>query len=418
MTAEIGILNTTGVALAADSAVTVGSSKVFNTADKLFSLSKHHPVGVMFYGNASFMGVPWETVIKIYRKRLGALTFPTLEEYCDDFFEFLKEDSRFYDKEYERKLIATKFNQFFEELLDNINDTIPEIWKVDPTEEQILQIIFGESSYFAGYLTDMDTVEGFNDDYFEYFYDNYGDTVEKIITSKVNLDVDEEIIYLFIIIAACLVIKEEFYLNDTGVVIAGFGDDEIFPVLKSYTVEGIFNGVLKYKEGHDVHINANKSATIVPFAQQEMVHSFLTGIDPYLKRQVVGLIEKITLIYPKVVEKNASSWDEEQNELLKNFGEEIFEQFTSRIDELINDEFSSPILNTVATFPKEELAAMAEALVNLTSIKRKVSFQTETVGGPIDVAVISKGDGFIWIKRKHYFNADLNHSYFTNYMER
>jgi len=68
MTAEIGILNTTGVALAADSAVTIGSSKVFNSADKLFSLSKHHPVGIMIYGNASFMGVPWETIIKIYRR--------------------------------------------------------------------------------------------------------------------------------------------------------------------------------------------------------------------------------------------------------------------------------------------------------------------------------------------------------------
>lgn len=65
--------------------------------------------------------------------------------------------------------------------------------------------------------------------------------------------------------------------------------------------------------------------------------------------------------------------------------------------------------------PKDELAAMAEALVNLTSFKRKVSMETETVGGPIDVAVISKGDGFIWIKRKHYFKSELNPQFFANY---
>jgi len=34
------------------------------------------------------------------------------------------------------------------------------------------------------------------------------------------------------------------------------------------------------------------------------------------------------------------------------------------------------------------------------------------VVGPVDVAVISKGDGLIWIKRKHYFAPDLNHRYF------
>ena len=55
---------------------------------------------------------------------------------------------------------------------------------------------------------------------------------------------------------------------------------------------------------------------------------------------------------------------------------------------------------------------MAEALVNLTSLKRRVTPEDETVGGPVDVAVISKGDGLIWIKRKHYFAPELNHRYF------
>jgi hypothetical protein len=56
---------------------------------------------------------------------------------------------------------------------------------------------------------------------------------------------------------------------------------------------------------------------------------------------------------------------------------------------------------------------MAEALVSLTSLKRRVTTDAETVGGPTDVALISKGDGFIWIKRKHYFSSELNHDFFT-----
>lgn len=63
--------------------------------------------------------------------------------------------------------------------------------------------------------------------------------------------------------------------------------------------------------------------------------------------------------------------------------------------------------------PKQDLAYMAESLVNLTAFKRKVSNDNETVGGAIDVAIISKGDGFIWVKRKHYFDKNLNHHYFT-----
>ena len=42
---------------------------------------------------------------------------------------------------------------------------------------------------------------------------------------------------------------------------------------------------------------------------------------------------------------------------------------------------------------------------------------SETVGGPIDVAVISKGDGFIWIKRKHYFDPKLNPHFMAKYLK-
>ena len=60
---------------------------------------------------------------------------------------------------------------------------------------------------------------------------------------------------------------------------------------------------------------------------------------------------------------------------------------------------------------------MAETLVNLTSFRQRVSPDAETVGGPVDVAIISRGDGFIWIKRKHYFQAELNHQFFNNYFD-
>ena len=83
MTVEIGILNKHAVALAADSKVSVGR-KTYDTANKLFTLSKRHPVGVMIYGNAEFMELPWETLIKQFRSQLGDRALPTIEHYADD----------------------------------------------------------------------------------------------------------------------------------------------------------------------------------------------------------------------------------------------------------------------------------------------------------------------------------------------
>jgi hypothetical protein len=96
MTTEIAIMNKSAVALAADSAVTITmvgpegrSHKVLNTANKLFSLSKHAPVGLMIYGNAGMLGIPWETIVKMYRKELARQEFDTVEQYSKHFFRYL-----------------------------------------------------------------------------------------------------------------------------------------------------------------------------------------------------------------------------------------------------------------------------------------------------------------------------------------
>src|SRR5438876_10683387 len=92
MTAEIAILNKGAVALAADSAVTIpigGGQKIYNTVNKLFTLSKFEPIGVMVYGGSEFMGVPWESIIKEHRRSLGDGTHATLREYVTGFIEWL-----------------------------------------------------------------------------------------------------------------------------------------------------------------------------------------------------------------------------------------------------------------------------------------------------------------------------------------
>ena len=95
--------------------------------------------------------------------------------------------------------------------------------------------------------------------------------------------------------------------------------------------------------------------------------------------------------------------------------EEMVGEFADALGGMQQEVYISPIIRVVGMMPKDELAAMAESLVNLTSFKRKVTEDAETVGGPIDVAVISKGDGLIWIKRKHYFSRELNQQFFANY---
>ena len=49
-----------------------------------------------------------------------------------------------------------------------------------------------------------------------------------------------------------------------------------------------------------------------------------------------------------------------------------------------------------------DVANMAESLVSLTYLQRHISSSEESVGGPVDVAVITKVNGFQWIKHKSW----------------
>ena len=58
--------------------------------------------------------------------------------------------------------------------------------------------------------------------------------------------------------------------------------------------------------------------------------------------------------------------------------------------------------------PVQDAIDLAEFLVDLTIKFRRFTPGAPTVGGPIEVAAITKYEGFRWIMRKHYFSADLN----------
>jgi len=94
MTAETAVLNKRGVALAADSAVTTGfrdREKIFTTANKIFTLSKVHPIGIMINGHVEHFGCPWEVIIKDFRAGLGNTCFGDLRDYVDRFSDAFKD---------------------------------------------------------------------------------------------------------------------------------------------------------------------------------------------------------------------------------------------------------------------------------------------------------------------------------------
>jgi hypothetical protein len=120
MTAEVVILNKTAAAMAADSKGTIriaGIVKTHDTLNKLFTLSKYHPVGAMIYGNAEAMGIPWETIIKLYRDQLRDVSFKKLNNYAHDFVFALVNDYKTPESR-QRENVYWTARDFFERVAD------------------------------------------------------------------------------------------------------------------------------------------------------------------------------------------------------------------------------------------------------------------------------------------------------------
>ena len=107
MTAIVGILNKRGIAIASDSAVTFTNAiqevaiqnknekvisvkdKVVNSGDKMLRLKDNQPVAVMIVGNSLLTKLPWDVIVRWYRKQNDSSGFPKLEDYVQQFKVFV-----------------------------------------------------------------------------------------------------------------------------------------------------------------------------------------------------------------------------------------------------------------------------------------------------------------------------------------
>lgn len=73
---------------------------------------------------------------------------------------------------------------------------------------------------------------------------------------------------------------------------------------------------------------------------------------------------------------------------------------------VINEKLERQVL--LPAMPIQDAIDLAEFLASTTVGLYRFTLGAQTVGGPVEVAAITKHEGFKWVKRKHYFDSELN----------
>ena len=422
MTSEVVVMNRMGVALAADSAVTLemgDSSKVRDSAVKLFMLSKYHPVGVMVYNNASLLGVPLETIIKLFRRKLGRRPFDTLREYGEELIRFLDGNAELFPEAVQDRYFLRALEAEYLRIGDRVEDEI------------VARGLFGEDATNAAEVVIAEYLEcwrGQKDA--EYFRDVSAVNVVGRISGEVHKVVrraaarwgggSSGVVDNLYEIARHLIGKDLF-LSDvfSGLVVAGFGEAEHFPAVLDLQIGGVYGGRLKVRPASLAQVSDENPSNIMAFAYTNMVEAFLHGISPRVRAHVEDATSFIREMPPLALDAVGELGNAEKAkavEAVRRVSQAKAAEFAHSVLQGTNDR-SQKIARAVGTLTIGELAQVASTLVDLSSFEQQMSLEQETVGGPVDVAVISKGDGFIWINRKHYFRRELNEHFFRNYYD-
>ena len=429
MTSEVVVMNRGGVALAADSAVTVqvgDSSKIRDSAVKLFMLSKHRPVGVMVYENSSLLGVPWETIIKLFRYKLGTKACDSLADYGEVLIGFLDgNQSLFPDDVQDRYFLRALETEY-------------RLIEIEARKELADSRVHAIGDRQAGRRRDVEYVEQAikkaerswgNEELATYFESVSSSEVTGRNSGAVSGLINQvfgswgigkaERKRLFNI-SEHLVAKDRLPADAfSGLVIAGFGESEHFPSVQHIEIGGVYGGKLKVRPHSVENVCEDNPSRVMSFAYTDLVESFLNGISKSAFDHLgdaVAFIREMPAIILNIV---PGLGDEDKTELTRivhsaserkaaEFARTVLDGSISRHGE---------IATAVEVLTVKELAQVASTLVSLSSFQQQMSLGRQTVGGPVDVAVISKGDGFIWIDRKHYFRPDLNSHFFRRLEE-
>ena len=401
MTSEVLIMTPSAVAMAADSVVTINGNKTYEGVNKLFMLSKNPPMGIMIYNNVNFIAIPFETLIKDFREQImDDETVNTVDDFRNKFKEYLENEPK--KNNFPMLSLQDKIKIFTDHMVNevsNLDENTIDEWLIDngglDVFDEYKDIIF----------IDNDSLENFNN-------------CLKDILPELNSDKKVKLHEVLKNIFVQIMVLE----NYTGVAIVGFETDKLFPSCTLFKIRYIYDDKFIFDNVENDEVGGKKGVIFAPLAQTDVIELFLTSLDTLTEEQLKMYFNNMLNGYNnrlKDLVKSEDSISDDDAEKVISILDKVqnkHSDFDKRFDKFISGlkrNNRNPILNSIMFLPKDELSNLAESLINITSLKRKVQDGLETVGGDVDVAIITKGDGFIWTKRKHYFKPELNPHYFN-----
>lgn len=404
MTAQSVLMNKYAVAIASDSVISrEHSDSVFLTKasqDKIMNLNGDHDVAFMLSGSVALRGIPFPVLVWEWSKTLTQ-KFSDLNEYLPSFLTWLQNRSEINNSMQDE----VKFTDMLEDLLQKIWNSTSHFnthTLIDKIELERLNNEFTEEiRNWKKYCFSRQT---FNQWDFEVAKKLSTNKYSEIVTDRINFWFDDRPISevsFNLLIEICNSLPAWYESDDsTDLVIVGFGENDLLPKLSFVSIYGNMDGKLRCEDIEYRSIGSDGSFYRF-FGQWHASIQFIRGVDIEMRRIILEFFEK----YIRNLMSSNSMFDEDEGDedlefQIQNHVRDATNQLETIIANYEKDNFENPLIQVISMSPEADLAKLAKSLIEIQAIRQSINEATPTVGGPIDVAVISKTKGFRWVNHK------------------
>ena len=134
-----------------------------------------------------------------------------------------------------------------------------------------------------------------------------------------------------------------------------------------------------------ININNGNIETPQPINVNDPLSISWFGETSFLTRSLLGFDERLSEIF-------------EDNKLDEETIKNIFSDCRKKLQLPLG----------VPAMPIKDAIDLVKFLADISINTSRFVPGPQIIGGPIDIAVITKHEGFKWIQRKHYYDKDLN----------
>jgi hypothetical protein len=391
MTAEVVVMNTSAIAMAADTAVSVPyrtGTKTYTRARKLLPLHETQPVAVMVWDAPGYFALPWEVIVGEFRRE-NPEVLNKLDDYVEAFFQFVDEQaSKWVAGKHEIALLGEVLNPEIQLLNEGWN---ARLHRPDhpSSDAEIVAMAAEVARAFAAktrqrYLPvnlwtgrEASDLEQF-DAHVKDLFNNGAEAIWRSLDRELRAQLielgRERMLYI---------IGDE--PGSSGLLFAGYGNNELFAQARVWRVNGRVDSMTRRVRRNTFSVSTAHPSLILPVAQEGVIHSFLTGLHPEVNHLVGAIVDSLTSQFADGV----------------TLAQQIKDQFDAQVSRR-GDE----VARAVEFLPPDDLAMVAGGLIHMTALRNRATITADTVGGPIDLLLLSRADGIRWIQPADGFRLD------------